>query len=147
GQISAGLFYGTHSSGSVLGGVDDTVGGSVAYLFSFGTNLLISYSESTPSAAGSTKGTNIFGKVGHKWGNNAVSIGYGVSEDAPGAVGFENSGVSVGFNHNIPKAKFDLYAGVNWATLDMPTGTVGSGGGTSVDDIYTITVGTKLKFD
>ncbi len=67
--------------------------------------------------------------------------------DSPDAVGFENSAFQIGFNHNIPKAKVDLYAGFNWATLDMPTGTVGTGGGTSVDDIYTFTVGTKLKFD
>ncbi len=38
GQISAALFYGTHSAG----GIDNTYGGSIAYLFSFGTNLLIS---------------------------------------------------------------------------------------------------------
>jgi predicted porin len=138
GQISAGLFYGTHSNG----GIDDTFGGSIAYLFSFGTNLLISYSESTPNAVGATTGTNIYGKVGHKWGNNAVSLGYGISEDAPGAVGFKNAGVNIGFNHNIPKAKVDLYAGLNFATLDSsPAGTP------SVDDIYTVTVGTKLKFD
>jgi predicted porin len=138
GQISAGLFYGTHSNG----GIDNTYGGSIAYLFSFGTNLLISYSQSEPNAVGATEGTNIYGKVGHKWGNNAVSLGYGITEDAPGAVGFKNSGVNIGFNHNIPKAKVDLYAGLNFATLDSsPAGTP------SVDDIYTVTVGTKLKFD
>ncbi len=138
GQISAGLFYGQHSAG----GIDSTAGGSVAYLFSFGTNLLVSYSESTPTGAATTKGKNWYAKVGHKWGNNAVSLGYGVTEDAPGAVGFKNAGVNIGFNHNIPKAKVDLYAGLNFATLDSsPAGTP------SVDDIYTMTIGTRLKFD
>ena len=66
---------------------------------------------------------------------------YGESEDAPGAVGFKDEGAQIGFNHNIPKAKVDLYAGVNFSTLDVPTGTSG------VDDIYTVVVGTKLKFD
>ncbi len=143
GQISAGLFYGQHSAG----GIDDTFGGSIAYLFSFGTNLLVSYSQSQPSGAGATEGTNWYTKIGHKFGNNAVSVSYGVAEDAPGAVGFKNAGAQIGFNHNIPKAKVDLYAGVNWASLDMPTGTVGTSGGTSVDDIVTFAVGTKLKFD
>ncbi len=138
GQISMGLFYGQHSAG----GIDDTYGGSIAYLFSFGTNLLVSYSQSQPSGAGATEGTNWYTKIGHKFGNNAVSVSYGVSEDAPGAVGFKNAGAQVGFNHNIPKAKVDLYAGVNWATLDSsPAGTP------SVDDIFAVAIGTKLKFD
>ncbi len=137
GQISAGLFYGSFAGG----GLDSRYGGSVAYLFSFGLNLAFSYSENEPSAAGSTKGKAIYGKVGYKWGNNGVSIGYGESEDAPGAVGFTDSGFNIGFNHNIPKAKVDLYAGAQWAELDVAPGT------TDVDDIYTIQIGTKLKFD
>jgi hypothetical protein len=145
GQISAALFYGQHASGDI----DDTFGGSVAYLFSFGTNLLFSYSESSPSGTGATTGKNIYAKIGHKWGNNAVSVGYGVAEDAPDAVGFENAAFQIGFNHNIPKAKVDLYAGLNWATLDAPSGTLNTAGSAigSIDDIYTFTVGTKLKFD
>ena len=57
------------------------------------------------------------------------------------ATGFKDKGFQLGFNHNIPKAKVDLYAGVQGNTLDTPTGTP------SVDDIYTFAVGTKLKFD
>ena len=86
-----------------------------------------------------TKGKNWYVKVGHKWGNNAVSIGYGESKDV--VVGFKDKGFNIGFNHNIPKAKVDLYAGVAGNSLDTPSG------GVSAEDIYTVTVGTKLKFD
>ena len=144
GQISAALFYGTHSASNVKA----RFGGSIAYLFSFGTNLMFSYSQNQSDLAGVNDAQNFYLKVGHKWGNNAVSLGYGWSEDAvcstnaanPGC--FENSGFNIGFNHNIPKAKVDLYAGGQWTTLDsQPANQVG------VDDIYTIQVGTKLQFD
>ncbi len=84
------------------------------------------------------KVTTWYLKVGHKWGNNAVSVSYGESEDV--IAGFKDKGFQIGFNHNIPKAKVDLYAGVHGNQLDTP-------GAVDVDDIYTVVVGTKLKFD
>ncbi len=145
GQISAAVFYGVSGGGTAAAGVKDTYGGSIAYLFSFGTNLLISYSQAEPGevvGVSATTGKNIYVKVGHKWGNNAVSIGFSESKDAPTAVGFTDQTVNIGFNHNIPKAKVDLYAGLEFATLDsQPAGT------TSVDDVLAFAVGTKLKFD
>jgi predicted porin len=134
GQISAAAFYGHQNSVT-----KNRYGGSVAYLFSFGTSLQAEYSENEPDFPGSTKGKNWYVKVGHKWGNNAVSIGYGESKDV--VVGFKDKGFNIGFNHNIPKAKVDLYAGVAGNQLDTPSG------GVSAEDIYTLTVGTKLKFD
>ncbi|MDX2461061.1 MAG: porin, partial [Gammaproteobacteria bacterium] len=120
-------------------------GGSIAYLFSFGLNLQAAYAENESNQTGATKGKTWYAKVGYKFGNNAVSVGYGESQDV--IVGFKDKGFNIGFNHNLPKAKVDLYAGISGNTLDTPTGFVGTGGGTSVDDIYTFTVGTKLKFD
>ena len=95
--------------------------------------------ENEPDFSGSTKGKTWYLKVGHKWGNNAVSVSYGESKDI--VVGFKDKGFQIGFNHNIPKAKVDLYAGVHGNQLDTPGGTPG------VDDIYAVVVGTKLKFD
>ena len=136
GQISAALFYGTHSASNIKA----RFGGSVAYLFSFGTNLMFSYAQNQSDLAGVNDAQTYYLKVGHKWGNNAVSLGYGFSDDAVN--NYENSGFNIGFNHNIPKAKVDLYAGAQWTTLDsQPSGQAG------VDDIYTIAVGTKLQFD
>jgi hypothetical protein len=77
--------------------------------------------------------------VGQKWGNNAASIGYGESKDV--IDGFTDKGFNIGFNHNIPKAKVDLYAGYHFNQLDTPS-TVAS-----VDDIQAFVLGTKLKFD
>jgi len=135
GQISAGLFYGKWNGG----GVKNRYGGSVAYLFSFGTNLLVGAAANEPSASGSPTAQTWYFKVGHKWGNNAASIGYGESKDV--VDGFTDKGFNIGFNHNIPKAKVDLYAGYHFNQLDTPT-TVAS-----VDDIQAFVIGTKLKFD
>ena len=146
GQISAGLFYGQNSGG----GVAKRYGGSIAYLFSFGLNLLATYSENeadVPSGTSATTSKTWYGKIGYKWGNNAVSLGYGESKDASQALvtangsGWNDKGFNVGFNHNIPKAKVDLYAGYHFNQLDTPT-TVAS-----VEDIQAFVVGTKLKFD
>jgi hypothetical protein len=134
GQISAALFYGKQN-----GNTKNRYGGSVAYLFSFGLSLQAAYAENEPDFTGSTKGKNWYIKGGYKWGNNAVSVGYGESKDI--IVGFKDKGFNIGFNHNIPKAKVDLYAGVHGNTLDNSVG-VGS-----ADDIYAVVVGTKLKFD
>jgi predicted porin len=139
GQISAGLFYGKHSGGIGAKGVENRYGGSVSYLFSFGTNITLAGAENEPDVTGSTKANTWYLKVGHKWGNNAVSVSYGESKDV--IVGFNDKGFQIGFNHNIPKAKADLYAGIQSNTLDTPSGV------TAVDDIYTVAVGTKLKFD
>jgi len=152
GQISAGLFYGQANNQTVppnsaavgaRGGSAKRYGGSIAYLFSFGLNLQAQYSENEPNQVGTapvTNGKNWYAKIGYKFGNNAVSVGYGESKDI--VVGFKDKGFNIGFNHNLPKAKVDLYAGIAGNSLDLPsTATV------SVDDIYTVTVGTKLKFD
>ena len=134
GQISAALFYGKSTSSK------NRYGGSAAYLFSFGTSLQFSYAEDEPRRPSTTtKGKNYYVKVGQNWGNNSVGIGYGESKDV--VVGFKNKGFNLGYNYNIPKAKVDVYAGMAWNQLDVP------GGVTGVDDIYTVTVGTKLRFD
>ncbi len=133
GQISAALFYGKQNNVT-----KNRYGGSVSYLFSFGTNITVAGAQNEPDFTGSTKATTWYLKVGHKWGNNAVSVSYGESKDV--VVGFKDKGFQIGFNHNIPKAKVDLYAGVHGNQLDSP-------GAASVDDIYAVVVGTKLKFD
>jgi len=135
GQVSAGLFCGRWNGG----GVKNRYGGSLSYLFSFGTNITIAGASNEPSAAASSTGKTWYVKVGHKWGNNAASIGYGQSKDV--TPGFSDDGFNIGFNHNIPKAKVDLYAGYSFNQLDTPTAVA------SVDDIQVFVVGTKLKFD
>ncbi len=95
--------------------------------------------ENEPDSAGSTKANTWYVKLGQKRGNNAVAVAYGESKDV--TPGFTNKGFQVGFNHNIPKAKVDLYAGIQGFELDTPAATP------SVEDIYNVILGTKLKFD
>ncbi len=146
GQISMGLFYGQ----DVGGGTAKRYGGSLAYLFSFGLNLVASYAENeanVPTGVSATTSRTWYGKVGYKWGNNAVSVGYGEAEDSnqdlvtATSSGWTDKGFNIGFNHNLPKAKVDLYAGYHFNQLDTPTSVA------SVDDIQAFVLGTKLKFD
>ena len=170
-RLSAGIFYGSFGGGPTAPGAAtagcSSYGGSIAYLFSFGLSLQAAYAENESAQTNATKGKNWYAKIGYKFGNNAFSIGYGESKDASQTVinttaaafalagiagdgsGWNNKGFNIGFNHNIPKAKVDLYAGLAWNQLDTPSGLLDlvGGPGTSVDDIYTVTVGTKLKFD
>jgi predicted porin len=132
GDLSGAIFYGETS------GIDNRWGGSASFLFSQGTNITFSYSQNDPGGA-TTEADSIYIKLGHKWGNNAVSVGYGVTDDQ--TVGFEDSGWNIGFNHNIPKPKVDIYASYHHNELDVPTGVPGVG------DISAFVVGTKLKFD
>ncbi|GMQ75715.1 MAG: hypothetical protein BMS9Abin01_0970 [Gammaproteobacteria bacterium] len=138
GQISAGAFYGQEA-----GKVDSRYGGSIAYLFSFGTNLVASYGSNEPVGKASTRSDTWYLKVGHKWGNNAVSVGYGESEDV--VPGFTDTGFNIGFNHSLPKAKVDLYAGYAFSELDLPS--TPAFAGVSAEDIQTFVVGGRLKFD
>jgi len=146
GQLSAGVHWaktGRPSGGAA--GVDGTIGASASYLFSQGTNITVSYANrelEAPPGVSVDDGKNWYAKIGHKWGNNAVSFGYGESEDVSvAAQGFKDKGFNIGFNHNIPKAKVDLYAGYHFNELDTPA-TVAS-----VEDITAFVLGTKLKFD
>jgi predicted porin len=146
GQISGALFYGQ----DVGGGTAKRYGGSIAYLFSFGLNLVASYAENEANVATGVSATTSktwYGKVGYKWGNNAVSAGYGEAKDSnqdlvtATSSGWNDKGFNIGFNHNLPKAKVDLYAGYHFNQLDTPTAVA------DVDDIQAFVLGTKLKFD
>lgn len=133
GQLSAAVFWGKNNT------VDSRWGGSASFLMSQGTNVTFAYATNELKAPGSPEGDVLYFKLGHKWGNNAVSVGYGVAEDV--TAGYEDSGWQIGFNHNIPKAGVDVYAGFHMNELDTPAG-VGS-----VEDISAFVFGTKLKFD
>jgi len=171
GQLSGGVFWGKSgrpgrisdtledlATAVGLAGIsipdistDSRYGGSVAYLFSQGTNISIAGAQDEadlPSGVSGIEDTasTWYVKLGHKWGNNAVSIAYGESEDV--VPGFTDSGFQIGFNHNIPKAKVDIYAGYHSNELDVASSIAGVPVSIpSVDDITAFVVGTKLKFD
>jgi predicted porin len=131
GELSAGLFYGESTAAK------SRYGGSASYLLSQGTNITIAGAINDPK--GAVEASNWYVKLGHKWGNNAVVVAYGRTVDF--TPGFTDDGIQVAFNHNIPKAKVDVYAGFNYNTLDVPAGAL------SAKDISAFVLGTKLKFD
>jgi predicted porin len=135
GQLSAGLWYGASTA------LKSGVGGSAAYLFSQGTSIMFSASSverKVPAGVSVDDPLSYYVKVGHNWGNNSVSVGYGETKDA--VPGFKDSGFNVGFNHNIPKAKVDVYASAGMNSLDAPAGV-------SAEDMTFFVVGSRLAFD
>ena len=115
-------------------------GGAASYLFSQGTNITIGYQERDFVEAGRNTAEHAYIKLGHRWGNNAVSISYGTNEDQ-GVNGSESDTIGVGFVHTIPKPKIELYAAYRNTDLDV------SGSGVSYEDVDVFGVGTRIKFD
>ena len=142
GQLSAGLFY---SQDTGVSNVNGRYGGSLAYLFSQGTNLSGHYSLNESEKAGTNDGSSWHIKLGHKWGANAAAVTYWQGDDTNGIVGapkgFEDQGIGVGFVHSLKKANTQLYASFFHNELDTPTGVA------SVQDHNAFVVGARVKFD
>ena len=111
------------------------VNGSVQ--FSQGTSLKVTYSERDFVAAGRTDAQNLYIKLAHSWGNNAIGVDFNQTDDLA-AVNDEYTGWGVGFVHNIPGPKVQLFAGYRNHDLDRP--------GTSVEDIDEFNVGARVRF-
>ncbi len=117
---------------------------SAAYLFSQGTSIQGTYSERNLDSAppGVSDPNNWHVKVGHKWGNNAVAIGFGQGGDKVNDI--TASAFTLGFVHTIPKPGVELYAGYNYNTADLSSGTFGT---TSVEDVNVFFVGSRIQFN
>jgi predicted porin len=118
-------------------------GGSASFLFSQGTSISVGWQERDFVAAGRDSSTHWRVKLGHRWGNNAVSISYGQVDDL-GANGTESDKIGIGFVHTIPKPKVELYAGYMNLSLDDD----GTGAGQpSYEDVDVFHIGSRVKFD
>jgi predicted porin len=135
GQLQAALFYG-EATGDL--NVDNRYGGSASYLFSQGTNITVAYAHNKTEAGLKSHVYSV--KLGHKWGTNAISIGYGEADDVT-TNGFQDTGWNVGFVHSLPKANTQLYASYLFQSLDAPAGTP------SVEDMNAFIVGARVQFD
>ena len=135
GDLSLALAYahGDNRYGSSV------IGGSGSFLFSQGTNITIGYQERDYTAVGRDSAHHLYVKLGHRWGNNAVSISYGDNGDQT-MNGTEANTIGLGFVHTIPKPKVELYAAYNHISLDDI-------GGVSFQDIDVFGLGTRVKFD
>jgi predicted porin len=115
------------------------VGGSASFLFSQGTNITLGYQERDFTAVGRNSAHHLYVKLGHRWGNNAVSISYGDNGDTA-VNGSDANTIGLGFVHTIPKPKVELYAAYNHISLDAI-------GGVGFEDIDVFGLGTRVKFD
>lgn len=134
GDFSSALFY---AGGDNARGFN-RYGGSASYLFGNGLNLTVSYAKQDFDDGNLDNATNAWVKLGYRWGNNAVSVDYGQTEDL--VDGYTDSGVQVAYNYTLPKPQLELYAGAQWSQLDTP------GGVGSVQDIWWVTTGSRIKF-
>lgn len=115
------------------GGGTDQWGGSASILFSQGTNLTVAYSERDNA----TDPDNFYIKLGHKWGQNAISIDYSQTDDAVLA-GDDATSWGIGFAHSIPGPNVQLYAGYQNFDLDRA--------GTAVEDVDLFAIGSRVRF-
>jgi len=138
GNLLFAAFYGEDTQGVRSGGTDGRWGGSIRYQFSQGTKISGTYAENSPLGAGPTANVFTVG-VGHTWGNNTVSVHYSEASDV--TANFDDQAWNIGFDHNIPKAKTNVYASFFHTELDTPAGVP------SVEDHNTFVVGARVKFN
>jgi predicted porin len=140
---------------SVYGGyrrnqsVDDwAISGS--FLFSQGTSITATYGERDREGGGAAGRTseNVYVKLGHKWGNNAVSASWGETVDHA-ANGVDGSTWGVGWVHTLSKPGINLYAGYHHLDNDASAAGIanlGLAAGTQLEDADMFVVGSRIQF-
>ncbi len=122
---------------------------SGSYLFSQGTSFTFSLGGRDLKGSGDDP-INYWFKLGHKWGNNALSIGGGQTEDLL-TKGANSWDVGVGFVHTIPKPGVELYAAFHHLELDLDSTAEStlafSGSSTSTEEINVFMVGSRIRFN
>ncbi|MEM7254809.1 MAG: porin [Pseudomonadota bacterium] len=151
GALKLSTSFAGHKLDAAIGGRDhegrnsDTrYGGSASILFAQGTSLTFSYGMADLNTSGRDDVELLFIKVGHKWGNNAVSLSYQYNECAAieTADGCdEGDKFELGWVHTIPKIGGEVYASYNHYEIDHPTPSI------SLEDIDAFMVGTRIKFN
>ena len=137
GNLLFAAFYGEDGQGVRSGGTDSRWGGSVRYQFAQGTKISGTYAENETNAGADADVFTV--GIGHSWGNNTVSVHYSQASDV--TAGFDDEAWNIGFDHNIPKAKTNVYASFFHTELDGPAGFG------NVEDHNTFVVGARVKFN
>jgi len=116
----------------------ETIGGSFSWLHTSGLNLTFSYTtvDGQGGVLPARDGTFWWGKVGYKFGQHAIGVDYGVSEDMFLA-GDEGKTYGVGYVWN-PIRWFELYAQYRIFQLDRPA--------VSAEDVTVASIGTRIRF-
>ena len=115
----------------------DQWGLSAGVLFSQGTNITVAYADRDD---GGNDPSSFYVKLGHRWGPNrvnSVAIDY-IQLDDRRAAGSESTSWGIGFAHDIPGPKVQLYTGYrNW-DLDIA--------GANIDDVDGFNLGARVRF-
>jgi predicted porin len=140
-RASGSLFGGDYSGALFYANAENNrgfknMGGSFSYLFGFGLNLTAAYTYRDGEDV--SNANTYYGKIGYRWGNNAVAVDASSSEDA--IDGFTTTSYSAGYVYNLPKPNIELYAGAILHSLDTPAGQA------SAQDIIVVTTGSRIKF-
>lgn len=136
GDIAAAVGWSEEKTGGL--GVDhnETIGGSVSWLHTSGLSLTFSYTEQTFSSTPARDGTHMWGKVGYKFGQHAISASYGQTEDQQ-LQGDEGKVFGAGYVWN-PIRWAEFYASYHLFQLDRT--------GVNVEDITVLGIGTRIRF-
>lgn len=141
GDIQAAIGWSDEKTGSNLAGVEipsnTTVGGSVSWLHASGFSVTLAHTNQEFSAApGREDGKHTWGKVGYKFGKNAVSVSYGQTENIS-QNDDEGKVFGAGYVYN-PVNWAEFYVNYHMFQLDRP--------GVDVEDIMVAAVGTRIRF-
>lgn len=138
GEIQAAIGWSTEKSNTTPNGdQNETMGGSVSWLHTSGFNVTFAYTEQKFANTTLTRdGTSMWGKVGYKWGQHAISVSYGLFDDQA-AINDEGDAIGIGYVWT-PIRWAELYVGLHQFTLDRP--------GVQVEDIQVAAVGTRIRF-
>ena len=158
-----------------------TITGSASYLFSQGTSITVSVgnrefrkvcSASTaalggpkqfcaPIAGDRSDARNYYVKLGHQWGNNAISVDYGQTDNLL-TNGSSVQRIGFGYVYTVPKPKIELYASygnVNLQSLpntfrtgtltgnSASNGVVTGNGSADFERFNTVGIGSRIRFD
>jgi hypothetical protein len=126
---------------ATVAGVDnnETMGGSISWLHTSGFNITAAYTQSDIAVAPSREAKHFYGKVGYKFGQHAIALGYFQGEDQA-AAGDEATAYTVGYVWN-PIRWAEVYANYILYQLDHTRAGVGS-----ANDITVFTVGSRIRF-
>jgi predicted porin len=117
---------------------NETIGGSISWLSAAGFNVTLAYTESSvPNTLASRDATQMWGKVGYKWGQHAIAVSYGLFDDQA-ADGDEGDAIGIGYVFN-PVRWAEFYVGLHQYTLDRSVGP-------AAEDIQVAAVGTRIRF-
>jgi predicted porin len=138
GELQAALGWSEEKNNVLPGGENnETIGGSISWLHTSGLNVTFAYTESSvPNTLASRDATQMWGKVGYKWGQHAISVSYGLFDDQA-ALDDEGDVVSIGYVWT-PIRWAEFYVGLHQYTLDRP--------GAAVEDMQVAAVGTRIRF-